>query len=68
MPALTDEDRRAIEYQARQRRIRAAQNAAQAHNAGDPGAAQTVRDNWAPVILAMRDATNPGYDDPDCEE
>lgn len=68
MPTLTEEDRRAIEYQTRQRRIAAAQVAAEASLAGDPGAAQQVRDNWAPVVLAMRENRDAGYDDPDCEE
>ena len=68
MATLTAEQQRAIEYQARQRRIEAAQTAAEARLAGDPGVAQTLRDTWAPVVLALREARDAGYDDPDCEE
>lgn len=68
MPTLTEEDRRALDYQARQRRIEASQRAAAARLTGDGAAAQRVRDAWAPVVLAMREARNAGYDDPDCED
>ena len=68
MPTLTEEDWRALDYQARQRRVRANREAANTRMAGDGAAAQAVRDAWAPVILARREAQSAGYDDPDCED
>lgn len=68
MTTLTDEQRRALEWQQRQKRIAANQDAANAKVAGDPAVAQRLRDNWQPVILARREAKSAGYGDPDCED
>lgn len=68
MSVLTEEDRRALDWQARQRRIAANQMAIGSRLHGNPAAAQTVRDNWLPVILAQREARAMGSIDPDCEE
>lgn len=68
MTTLTDDQQRALDWQARQRQIAAARAAAEARLAGDPGEAKRLRDAWAPVILARREDRNAGYDDPDCED
>jgi hypothetical protein len=68
MTTLTEEDRRARDWQARQRRIEENQRAAEAKATGNPALAQAVRDNWEPVILALREVRNAGDDDPDCED
>lgn len=65
--ALTEEDRRAIEWQARQKRIAANTKAREAKLTGSASYAQTIRDNWEPFIQARRDAQM-DYEEPDCEE
>jgi len=66
--ALTDEEQRALDYQARQRRIAANQRAAAARLTGDGAYRRQIQKDWAPLILARREAETAWRDDPDCEE
>lgn len=68
MPAPTDEDRRAIEYQARQRRIAATRAALGRVMAGDPAALKQIENDWLPYILAVEEERDAGADPRDCED
>lgn len=56
MVVLTEEDRRALDYQAQQRRRVGWRLAQSAALAGNPQAAQDLCDAWAPVVMARLEA------------
>jgi hypothetical protein len=64
MVALTEEDRRALDYQAQQRRRHANEAARAAALTGNPQAAQALRDAWTPVVMARLEAMS-GDDQPE---
>lgn len=55
MTTLTEEDRRALDYQAQQAKREASRVARNARLSGNPAAAQAVRDAWEPIVLWARE-------------